>query len=389
MTTTTDRSAEILAAVRDLVPTLQERAPEIEAARQIPADLHDRFKEIGLYRMLAPRSYGGDQIGLLPALAIIEEISAADGSVGWTEVIGLQTASVLSLLPRETFDAIYAEHGPDVTIGGAINPGGGAERVEGGYLVTGRWSFASGCNNWDLLFATCPVVVGGQAQSDPATGQPVTRCVAFPRRKAVIEDSWRTVGLRGTGSHHFRIDEPLFVPEEWSCPTFLGAGNVPGVYKYPIIEFGFHIAAIVNGIAQGAINDVVEGAKTRKRKSAQAPLAETPVAQYKVGTFDTALRASRESLRVRADQLVSGELGDDFLQLMVRVWADNAWRADLAVDIVGRCFRMFGAAAIWDDHPLQRRLRDAYTIGQHASTADASLTRAGAQLFGQPVGFFY
>jgi indole-3-acetate monooxygenase len=389
MTTMTDRSAEILAAVRELVPTIRERAAEIEEARQIPADLHARFKEIGLYRMLVPRSHGGDQIGLLAALPIIEEISAADGSTGWTEVIGLQSASVFSLLPRQTFDAIYEEHGPDVTIGGAINPGGAAEPVEGGYLVTGRWSFASGCNNWDFLFGTCPVVVDGQAQSDPARGQPLVRCVVFPRQKAVIEDSWRTVGLRGTGSHHFRVDEPLFVAEEWSCPTFLGASTVPDVYRYPIIEFGFHIGAIVNGIAQGAIDDVTEGATTRRRKSAQASLAETPVAQYKIGTFDAALRASRESLRVRAEQLVAGELGDDFLQLMVRVWADNAWRADVAVDIVGRCFRMFGAAAIWDDHPLQRRLRDAYTIGQHASTADASLTRAGAQLLGQPVGFFY
>jgi alkylation response protein AidB-like acyl-CoA dehydrogenase len=383
--TTTDRGAEILAAVRDLAPAIRERAAEIEEARRIPGDLHEQCKELGLYRMLVPRSHGGDEIGSLAVLPIVEELSKADGSVGWTEVIGLQTPSVLSLLPRETFDAIYEERGPDVTLGGAITPGGSAERVDGGYLVQGRWPFASGCDNWDFLFSTCPLVVDGETQPDAVTCQPQTWCFVFPRKQAVIEDSWRTVG-RGMGSHHLRVDEPLFVPEAMTCPTFLGASTVPGIYRFPIIEFITHIGAICIGIAQGAIGDVLES-PARRRKTAKAPLSETPVAQHEIGAFETALRAARDSLVVSAEQLLAGELGDDFLQLMIRLWADHAWRTDLAVEIVSGCFRMVGAAAIWEDHPLQRRLRDVFTIAQHASAADASLTRLGAQLFGQPVGF--
>ncbi len=384
--TTTDRGAEILAAVRDLAPTIRERGAEIEAARRIPADLHEQFKDIGIYRMLTPRSHGGDEIGSLAVLPIVEEMAKADGSVAWTEVIGLQTPCVLSLLGRDAFDAIYEEYGPDVTLGGGITPNGAAEKVDGGYLVHGRWPFASGCNNWDLLFSTSALVVDGEEQIDPETGQPKTWCAVFPREQTVIEDSWHTVGLCGTGSHHFRIDEPLFVPEEMSCATFLGGGDVPGIYKFPIIEFIVHHGAIAIGMAQGAIDDVLEST-SRRRQMSKATLGETPVAQHAIGTFETAVRTARDSLVVSTEQLLAGELGDDFLQLMIRLWADHAWRVDMAVEVVSRCFRMVGAAAIWNEHPLQRRLRDVFTLAQHAASADSSLTRYGAQLFGQPIGF--
>ena len=386
------RAAELLAAVRDLAPSIRERGDEIEATEHIPADLNDQFKEIGLYRMLLPRAYGGDELSLIESLPIIEEISAIDGSVGWTEVIGLQSPPVFSLLPPEAFKKIYAEHGPDVTVGGAITVNGKAEKVDGGYLVSGRWPFASGCHNWDFLFATCPLYINGEQQTDPATGMPATRCCFMRQEQTEILDTWHTVGLCGTGSNHFQVEEPVFVPEEYTTFNFFGQSNVPGIYRYPIIEFNYHIAAIVIGIARGAIEDLVGEASTRKRFLSAQTVAETPLAHYRIGLFETALRAARDSLRVRSEQLIAGELGEDFGQLLLQVGAESAWRTELAVDIVGKCFRMFGAQGIYKGRPagqsLHRRLRDIYTIGQHGSQADAWLTRAGAATFGQPVEFF-
>jgi alkylation response protein AidB-like acyl-CoA dehydrogenase len=391
--TTTARASEILAAVRELSSTVSARAEEIEAARRIPADLHERFRDLGLYRMLVPASHGGDEIGLESSLPIIETIGRADASVAWTETIGLQSPAVFGLLPRPTFDEIYDRHGPDVTIGGAIAPVGKAHVVDGGYRVEpGRWPFASGCHNWDFLFGNCIVCQDGRPVPDPRGDGPLTRVMVFPRHQAQILDTWRTLGLRGTGSNHFTLESELFVPAEYACVSMLEEDaqiDLPGLFRYPIIEFTFHICAGLIGLGQGTIDDFASLATTRTRKKSARSVAELPAVQHRLGSAEAALSATRDALQLRAQQLCSGELGSDYKDLVVKTWAFNARTADLVIDIVQACFRMYGADAIWDGHPLHRRLRDAFTIVQHASMNDQSLTRSGAGLLGQSVGLTF
>jgi alkylation response protein AidB-like acyl-CoA dehydrogenase len=383
--TTTEAPSEILHNVRELAPRIAARADEIEGARRIPADLHEELKEAGVYRILVPPSHGGAHVGLLEALEIIETMSIADGSVGWTATIGLQSVALLSLLPRETFDAIYAD-GPDVTLGGAFGAQGQAEVVDGGYQVSGKWAFASGCHNWDYLMGNCVILEDGKPRPGPA-GQPATRAMLFPAEKAELFDTWYTLGLRGSGSSHFGVTD-LFVPEEYTLDIFFGAPSVPGIFRYPIIEFAQHIGSILVGIAHGAINDFLESAKTRQRYSSRTTVAETQTAQYGLGRVETQLRAGRELLWAHSRELMADETSE-FLPLMVTGWANNAWTSQICIDAVETCYRLHGAAAVYDGVPLQRRLRDIYTICQHASVNDASLTRAGAALFGQEVGPFF
>jgi alkylation response protein AidB-like acyl-CoA dehydrogenase len=384
---TVETAADILAAVRELAPSIAARGDEIEAARRIPADLNDQLREAGLYRMLVPRSHGGMQVGLLDVLEIVETLSVADGSVGWTATIGLQSPELLALLPRETFDAVYAD-GPDVTVGGAFGPQGQAEVVDGGYRVSGKWAFASGSDNWDLLFGNCVLVENGEPKPGVAPGQPATRAMLFQPGEAEVLDTWYTLGLRGSGSHHFAVAD-VFVPEERTFDIFFGAPSVAGIYRYPIIEFAQHIGSILIGIARGALEELVESATTRQRFSSRTTVAQTPVAQYQVGRCETALRAARELLYAESRKLVAGEAAEDFVGQMVPSWANNAWTAQLCVEIVETCYRIHGASSVYDGAPLQRRLRDIYTICQHAATNEASLTRAGAALFGQDVGPFF
>jgi alkylation response protein AidB-like acyl-CoA dehydrogenase len=384
--TTTEAPSEILRNVRELAPRIAARGDEIEAERRIPADLNDELKAAGVYRMLVPPSHGGAYVGLMDALDVIELLSRADGSVGWTATIGLQSVCLLSLLRRETFDAVYAD-GPDVTIGGAFGPQGQAEVVDGGYRVTGKWAFASGCHNWDYLMGNCVLIENGEPRPGPAPGQPATRAMLFPAEKAELFDTWHTLGLRGSGSNHFGVTD-LFVPEEYTLDIFFGVPSVPGIFRYPIIEFAQHISSILIGIAQGAIDDLLESATTRKRYSSRTTVAETQTAQYKLGQVETQLRAARELLRAHSRELIADETSE-FLALMIEGWANNAWTAQICVDAVETCYRIHGAASVYDGAPLQRRLRDIYTICQHASANDASLTRAGAALFGQEVGPFF
>jgi len=391
---TEGRAAELLAAVRELSPSIRARAAEIDAARRIPTDLHEQFRDIGLYRMLVPASHGGDEIGLLATLPIVEELARADASVAWTEGIGFQTPSVLALLPAATFDELYERHGPDVTIGGSIAPLGRAHVVDGGYRLDPgvTWPFASGCHNWDLLFANCIIHRDGSPLADQAGGGPLMRCMVFEQRHATILDTWNTLGLRGTGSNHFTLERELFVPAEYACVSMLDPEaqiGVSGLYRFPLVEFTFHITAMMIGLGQGTLDDFAAVAGTRMRKKAARPLAEQQLVQYRLGTWQAALSAARDALHLRAQRLLAGELGDDYLSLIVPLFAENARAADLACDIAHGCFRLYGADGIWDGDPLQRRLRDAFTIAQHASANDGSLTRAGAALLGLPVGLDY
>ena len=361
-------------AVRRLAPAIGARAEEIDAGRQLPADLLAELRAAGLFRMLAPRSHGGLEIGLLASMEVLEALAAADGATGWTAMIGAESPQLLSLLPRSTFDAVYAA-GPDVTVGGSFAPVGRAEPVAGGYRVSGRWPFATGCRHWDWLFCNCVV------EAD------ATRAMLVPRDQVEIEDTWRVLGLRGTGSHHFAVRD-VFVPDERTFDIFFGRPCVPGVARYPIVDFCFHITSVAIGIAQAALDEVVEAARTRQRTSMRATLARTPLVQHRLGHADASLRAARALLRAEAERVgreTAGGDAPDYLRLLARVYANDAWVAQVCTSVVDTCFATNGAAGIYDSASLQRRLRDIHTITQHASLNDNSITRAGAALLGEPI----
>jgi alkylation response protein AidB-like acyl-CoA dehydrogenase len=370
----------VLEAVRGLAPAIRARAEEIEAERCLPADLFEELTAAGLFRMLVPRSHGGDEVGLLASMEVLEALAVADGATGWTAMIGAESPQLLSLLPRTTYDAIYAD-GPNVTVGGSFAPLGRAHAAEGGYRVSGRWPFASGCQRWDLLFGNCVVLDAGEPRQG-ADG-PAARAMVLRRDEVEIEDTWRVLGLRGTGSHHFVVSDS-FVPEERTFDIFFGRPCVAGVARYPIVDFCFHITSVALGIAQAALDEVVAAATTRQRTSMRTPLARTPLVQHRLGHAETSLRAARAFLRAEAGGVVRDQ-GQAFLPLLARVYANDAWVAQLCASVVDTCFSTYGASGIYDTSALQRRLRDIHTIRQHASLNDNSITRAGAALLGQPI----
>lgn len=169
-------------AVRELTPELSRRAEEIEAARELPADLLDGLRAAGCFRMFVPRSHGGYEADPHTGLAVLEELARADGSTGWTVMIGAETPHLLALLPRDRFDKFYAS-GPDVVVAGGFAPQGRAELADGGFQVTGRWgsSAAPGTPTGSSATACSP----GTASRCPArTASPwrYVRCCCPPTR---------------------------------------------------------------------------------------------------------------------------------------------------------------------------------------------------------------
>jgi alkylation response protein AidB-like acyl-CoA dehydrogenase len=196
---------EVLDAAGVLAPTIANRAAEVEAARRIPQDLLDALDTAGCFRMLLPRAHGGAGADLPSALRLFQNLAMADASVAWTVMIGAAAWLDLAGLPRTTFDALHVGK-PGVVVAGAFAPTGSLTAVDGGYHMTGRWGFVSGCEHARWLYAN------GVEQTGDG---PRLRTAVLGPDQVEIEDTWTVSGLCGTGSHHIRIKGAV-VPAEWT-----------------------------------------------------------------------------------------------------------------------------------------------------------------------------
>src|SRR5215472_4934257 len=183
----THSAAQLLTAINDLAPELAARAAEIESGGRIPADIIDRLRHLGLFRTLVPRSHGGLELSVPEVLPMIETLAAAESSVGWVAMIGATSQLFCSRLPRATYHRVYADI-PDVMVVGAGTPAGRAERIDGGYRVSGRWPFVSGCQNAQWIVGHCVVFNDGQPVM--AEHGPMTRFVIAPAERWRIEETW-------------------------------------------------------------------------------------------------------------------------------------------------------------------------------------------------------
>ena len=378
----------VLESVRDLAPGIAQRAPEIEAARRLPPDLVAALKSAGVFRMLVPRAYGGDEVEFPTSADVLEELAAADGSVGWTAMIGCETAQIFCLLPRPSFERIYRA-GPDVVCAGAFAPEGAAEIVPGGLRARGRWAFASGCQHADWLFANCVVLENGQPKAGMAPGAPALRCVALPAAQWQIHDTWRVLGMRGTGSHDIELAETT-VPEEQTFVLFGGMPSLAGPhFAAPLVQFSLHIGCVALGIARGALADLAELARAGKRRLyAPSSLADSPLFQNTLGRAALDLEAARALLRSRVAEFWAAARGSGVsAQRVPHFVSAVAWTADTCARVVGACYRAGGGSALREASPLQRRLRDIQTLTQHASVQDSVFTTAGASRLGKDDSF--
>jgi alkylation response protein AidB-like acyl-CoA dehydrogenase len=370
-----------------LAPTLRARSAELDEARQLPADLVGELRAAGFFRMFVPRSHGGDEVDLRTGLAVLEALATADPAVGWTVMIGSETPQLLAFLSRETFDKMYAD-GPDLIAGGGFNPQGTATPTEDGYLVDGRWSFASGSTHADWLFGNCVVPSG-----DTPAGPPRLVAALVPASQArVAADTWHVLGLRGTGSHDVEI-RGVQVPADHTFDLFGGAPSIAGPgFAFPLSHFVLHLGAVAVGIAQGALDDAVTLAtEGKQRLYAKAGLAESPVFQVGLGRADLTLRAARALLESTADELWAVCASDPAAMASVgpRVSASLVWITEAALSVVDSCYRAGGGQAARDTSPLQRRFRDMHTFSQHAAAAEGWLGGHGSALLGRPGGLFY
>ena len=366
----------VLDAVRALAPDIAARADEVEAARTLPRDLLDELIGAGCFRLFMPPSHGGLGADLVSAMRVFEALARVDGSVAWTVLIGSGSWIDLTGLPRATFDAVFDR--PDVIVAGVFHPAGTIVAVDDGYRVRGRWGFASGCEHADVLYGNCVEGV--------VDGVPQLRIAIFTPEDVRIEDTWTTVGLRGTGSHHFRVDD-VVVPTERTLRPLVDEPclDEPIARIPPPPLLSLTIAAIAVGIAQGALDDVLAVAAGKVPLLAAGPLSANPLFQLELADADAAMHAARALLSDTAGRVWQAAVDAEPLTLeqRARVRAGAVWATAQAAAIVQVAHRAAGSTSVYADCPLQRRLRDVHTLAQHFLVKRDTLTTAGGILAGR------
>jgi alkylation response protein AidB-like acyl-CoA dehydrogenase len=378
--TTVDSSLSATSVVErasTIASTLPDRAPEIEAARRVPPDLLQDLIGAGCFRMLLPPTHGGAGAPLPAAIELFETLARGDASTAWIVMIASGAWIDLAGLPRATFDALFPPSA-DVIVAGVFAPSGTISPMGDDFELTGRWAFASGCEHATFLYAN--------AIESFADGHPMMRASILMPDEVTIEDTWRVVGLRGTGSHHFSVVGAT-VPRE---RTFVPLSDAPCVdaplLRIPIpAVIAVAIAAVALGTARGALDDVVDLAEGKVPLLAPGVLATSAPFQRDLARADAQLGAAKAHLGAVATQLWETAVAeaDASLHDRARARAAAAAATETARNVTTFAFRAAGGTAVYDDSPLQRRLRDAHAIGQHFLVRSESFVHAGEVLAGQ------
>lgn len=370
-----------LATISDeRVAALKVRRREFAALGQLPADVVDMLRNMGVYRALVTTRYGGIETSPAAFLRMVERLSEADGSIGWVASFGV-SSMYLASLPEETLAQIYA-NGPDVIFAGALFPPQAAQKVEGGLKVSGRWQFGSGSTGADII--------GVGIKVDGETGG-LPRMAVMPASSVTIERNWDVIGLQGTGSHDLVVDG-VVVPEDW---TFIRGGkpslDTP-LYRYPSMAFAAQVLAIVGvGVARAALDEITRMAGGRASITGAPVLADRAYVQSEIAKAEAKLRSARAFFYEATDDiwatLCAGDTASVKQTALLRLASSHVAR--VGCEVAQTAFMLSGTTGIYTDHPLAAYVHDAMVVAQHAFLSEGTWQSAGRVLLGldTPAGF--
>lgn len=372
---------QILERARQVATEIAPWAHEIEAGRRLPPAVVDALIRAGVFKLLVPRAYGGAETSLATFVAVIDEIARADGSAGWCAMIGASSGLMAGFLSDDVARTVY---GPDdAATCGVAAPMGKAVPVAGGFRVSGRWTFGSGCQH--SAWCMGGTLVDGEVLP---SGAPDVRCMLFRVSEIRILDTWDTSGLRGTGSHDF-VAEDVFVPAERSFSLLSGRHSLPAYRSAFFGGLAAGVAAVTLGIARAAIDAFTALAWDKRPMGMRQTLAHRELAQFAVARAEARLRAARSFLLEAVSTASAGTAGapgeataDATIEqrALLRLAACHATsEAAAAVDLV---YEAGGASSFHATSPLQRCFRDVHTVTQHAMVSPTTTSRVGRVLLG-------
>ena len=378
----------VLEAARALAPMVRAAADEIEANRELPKPVFQALADAGLYIMAVPRAVGGLEIDLPTYVQAIEEIAKADASTAWTISQGANYATYSARMQQHAAREIWIDTPRSVV---SNSPGATAKAVvaPGGYRLTGRQGFSTGCRHASWIAVHATVIENGEVRQKD--GKPEARYCLVPVAQVELIDTWHTRGMRGTGTHSFEVKD-LFVPEDHTVLTY-GAPLVSQGprYKLPLtLGFAAGDGMVALGLARNCINAFFEVAGTKKPRYMQGLLRDQALTQFHVGQAEAALRSGRAFLMEAVRDIWNEAISSDAPVLSMerratlRLAATHSIR--LAAQVVDTLYTACGATTVFESHPIQRLFQDMHVITQHAQGQLVSYEMVGKHWLDVPLG---
>ena len=383
---TNGQGIDYLREARDLAPELAAAADEIERRRELPEPVVAALVERGFFRLLLPRSLGG--AGLLPAdfVPVIEEIAKADASTAWCLNQAAGCSMTAAYLDPEAAYEIF--EGPRGILAWGPGPGK-AQSVEGGYRVTASWSFASGSHHATWLGCHVPIVEADGAPRLNPNGSPVIRTMLVPKSSARMTDIWHVIGLKGTGSDRFSVED-LFVPERHSAMRDDDTRREQGLlYRFSSLQlYAAGFAGVAMGIANSTLDAYVELARDKVPFRSGGTLRENHLIQSQVAQAKARLSAARAFLLGSLKEITAeiARVGHITLEQRMVIRLASTFAIHESLQVVDIAYHAAGSTAIFDQNPFERRFRDIHTVSQQVQGRQEHFETVGQYLLGLEPG---
>ena len=362
-----------------MTPLLHGRTAAIEAERELTADVLDALHERELFRLTLPALVGGYELPILVLASVTEIIAGADASTAWClgQAFGCaMSAAFLDEDPaREVFGAA------DAVLAWGAGAQGKAVATDGGYRVTGTWKFASGAKHATWLGGHCKVYESDGSPRLDANGVHARRTALFPREQASIADDWYVMGLRGTRSEGYTVED-LFVesrltldretPEECRIDSTL--------YIFPTTNvYASVFSGVALGIARAMLDDLVALARKKSQRGARTSMRESAVIHTRLAELEARLGAARayqrETIReVWAEVDATREIT---VAQRARIRLATTYAINQATAVSEQVYRLAGATAIFENHAFERRFRDAHAVSQQVQGRHTNFETVG------------
>lgn len=376
--------ATVVEGVRKVAAKAKERAVEIDTKRAFPSELFDEMEATGAFRLMTPREYGGLGLGMDVMVEAVHEAARGNGSLGWLAMVGTSQSVGNGLYSEATVRKIVDQF-PDVRIRGVIAPKGQAIPIEGGYRVSGQWPFASGGPDPHFVGGNCIVMEDGRPKLT-ADGEVELIMALASAEQAEFLDNWRVLGMRGTDSCDVVLKD-VFVPldltfnlHELHCIYDMPAGRLP-----LRVVLSFPHCSVATGLAEGAIDDIVALAKTKRASmNPNLVLGDDVLFRHELGKAVVRL----EGVKAMTRQLAADcwQAGEDRRDLTPKEVLTARLAANFITDeckaIVDWAYTVSGSSSVYDGSSLQRRLRDIHIATQHASCHPDPYRNLGAVMMG-------
>ena len=347
-------TSPFLAAVDTAAAVAKVNADEAETKRRLTPATVDALRATGVFRSYVPAAYGGPELDPLTVSRALERLAVADGAAGWCAMIAATTTSIATLLPPDGAREVFGD--ATSISGGAYAPSGRATSVDGGYRLSGRWSWGSGTDH-------CDWITGGATTDDGET-----RLFFIPARDVALHDTWYSSGLCGTASGDFSVDD-VFVGADYTMRPGFGPRHVDNpVARFPMFNLlASGVASVCLGIAQRAVDEIVALAQGKMPTFASKTLAHQQIAQIEIAKAAACVGAARAYLHTELgaawDEVQRAERPTIARRAAIR--SACTYAAEESARAVDLAYHLGGGSSVYRSNPLQRCFRDIHTATQH------------------------